>query len=402
MRNAIQFRVKTGLFFLIGIMALQTLHAQKQPPYTAIMNGDTMAIGKSLSIRDTVFYNPAFRPFILQTNKVSNIVSLRINEYGNRVLPDSFTADITVRLAYVNKDDLTDSVPSKVFRISYNKNRTYNSKDLFTLEGAYYMDVKILAINVTGASSATILPLLELENRMQVDRDYLMNPISNGQMNCSVNAIRTINSDASAISTTGELNISWVPNLTIESYDVEWTFIDKSALDNGRYNSNGQLDQRLIFQNNATRITTTSPSTSIPLLYDGEGSLFFHVRGVQVDASGEVMTTLWSSEFGSSGGLGRYDFKGHQTNLNWQATTSFAEDAKRKTVVQYYDGSLRSRQTVTRDNTTQTTVVAETLYDKQGRPVIQVLPAPTISKLIAYSPGLNAVDINGREFDNGN
>ena len=402
MRNAIQFRVKTGLFFLIGIMALQTLHAQKQPPYTAIMNGDTMAIGKSLSIRDTVFYNPAFRPFILQTNKVSNIVSLRINEYGNRVLPDSFTADITVRLAYVNKDDLTDSVPSKVFRISYNKNRTYNSKDLFTLEGAYYMDVKILAINVTGASSATILPLLELENRMQVDRDYLMNPISNGQMNCSVNAIRTINSDASAISTTGELNISWVPNLTIESYDVEWTFIDKSALDNGRYNSNGQLDQRLIFQNNATRITTTSPSTSIPLLYDGEGSLFFHVRGVQVDASGEVMTTLWSSEFGSSGGLGRYDFKGHQTNLNWQATTSFAEDAKRKTVVQYYDGSLRSRQTVTRDNTTQTTVVAETLYDKQGRPVIQVLPAPTISKLIAYSPGLNAVDINGREFDKGN
>src|SRR6185312_4766135 len=100
------------------------------------------------------------------------------------------------------------------------------------------------------------------------------------------------------------------------------------------------------------------------------------------------------------GGLGRYDFTGHGRNLNWQASTSFAEEGKRKSVVQYFDGSLRSRQTVTKDNTTDTTIVAETLYDQQGRPEIQVLPAPTLSRIINYTPLLNTrEDINGAEYD---
>src|SRR6185312_3255899 len=100
------------------------------------------------------------------------------------------------------------------------------------------------------------------------------------------------------------------------------------------------------------------------------------------------------------GGLGRFDFTGHGRNLNWQASTSFAEEGKRKSVVQYFDGSLRSRQTVTKDNTTNTTVVAETFYDKQGRPAIQVLPSPTLSTIINYTPMFN-VGINGAEYDKG-
>src|SRR5690606_35575149 len=114
-----------------------------------------------------------------------------------------------------------------------------------------------------------------------------------------------------------------------------WTYIDKSALDNGNYNdAGGQLNPVQIFKNNASRVTTADDTLMIPLLYDGEGSLFYRVRGVQENPDGELITTLWSSQF--SGGLGSYDFTGHERRLNWQANTSFAEEAKRKSVIQYF------------------------------------------------------------------
>jgi len=41
------------------------------------------------------------------------------------------------------------------------------------------------------------------------------------------------------------------------------------------------------------------------------------------------------------------------------------------------------------------------MYDYQGRPVIQVLPAPSLSRLIHYTPNFS-VDINNAEYDKPN
>lgn len=65
-------------------------------------------------------------------------------------------------------------------------------------------------------------------------------------------------------------------------------------------------------------------------------------------------------------------------NLNWQSSVSFVEEGKRKAAVQYYDGSLENRQTVTKDNTTKTTIVAENFYDNQDRD--PGLTAPGVKK----------------------
>ncbi|MFT3703003.1 MAG: DUF6443 domain-containing protein [Agriterribacter sp.] len=97
-------------------------------------------------------------------------------------------------------------------------------------------------------------------------------------------------------------------------------------------------------------------------------------------------------------GVNTFAFLGHNNNLNWQTNTTFAEDGKRKTVIQYYDGSLRQRQTVTKDNTTGKTVVAETMYDMQGRPAVQILPAPGINDILAYTANLNK--FNGQTDNN--
>ena len=158
------------------------------------------------------------------------------------------------------------------------------------------------------------------------------------------NAITTVSTVDTSVAKTGELIVSWMSKLFVPVYDLEWTYIDKSALDAGTYNTNGQLDPKLIFKNNASRITTNSSSGyRIPLLYDGDGSLFWRVRAVQYAQNGELVNGEWSSNANPLG-LGRYNFMGHERKLNWQATTSFAEEGKRKSVVQYFDGSLKGRQ----------------------------------------------------------
>jgi RHS repeat-associated protein len=388
-----------AVLLVLGLLFSGLIYGNNETPYTNLLLGDSIKVGKSLMVQDTIFFNPSLRPKVLRTNMVNNVISLKIGNSSLFALPDSFKVDVTVRIIYIDKNDIQDSVVSKTLSVDYYKNRGYKSKDIFILSDAYSVEVKILDVVVTHAAASSVLHALELENRLQIDRDYIMNPVSGSTMNCTTNAVQHVDKDVNFILSDGELKVFWAGNMAIEKYDLEWTYIDSSALANGRYNISGQLSPNLIFKNNATRISTTSNEYNIPLLYDGSGSLFFRVRGTQEDNNGEIIATAWSSSY--TNGLGRHDFKGHERRLNWQASTTFAEEAKRKSVVQYFDGGLRNRQTVTKDNTSGTTVVAETLYDQQGRPVIQVLPAPTLSKLIAYNPLFNVADINSREYDKG-
>jgi len=120
---------------------------------------------------------------------------------------------------------------------------------------------------------------------------------------------------------------------------------------------------------------------------------------LQVRTDGQIVNGVWTN--GVTQGSGMYFLNdGHEENLNWQVSTTFAEDGLRKTVISYFDGTLRSRQTVTKDNSqeTPTTVVAETFYDFQGRPTIQVLPAATLSTVIAFTKNFNNNSIDGNGY----
>jgi RHS repeat-associated protein len=380
-------------FLLVLIFFAEGVQAQREPVYVDALIGDSIKTGKRLAVKDTVFYDPVLKPTIKNTYEINNLISLQINEGLNKVLPDSFILSVKLKIIYTAPDTLSDSIPEKILTINYNKNGPYNNKAVFYFKTAHYVELKILEITSSYADTATTIPLVLLENRMVIERDYLVN--------CTDNAIDSISRDTSAISSVGELKISWTPNLVSQMYDVEWTYIDQSAISSGRYNTDGHLDPALLFVDNATRITTKEDTCMIPLLYDGDGILFYRVRGVQANEAGELQTTRWSSEADTTTANWKYVFTGHERPLNWQASTTFAEEGKRKSVVQYFDGSLRARQVVTRDNTTGTTVVAETLYDKQGRPSIQIMPAPTLSTLIKYTPGFNVKDMNGAEYDKG-
>jgi RHS repeat-associated protein len=338
-----------------------------------------------VTVKDDIYFDGSKINSLDTPYSVKNIITFKINEYAGVQLPPVFTAQVSIRIIYTRPDYQTDSV-DRTLAINYVDTSAYTSRSSFVFSNAHMVTVKVL--NLTTGGSTDIRPVLQLDNEMQVSPVY--------KLSCTNDAVKAFSLiQPVSPNNADELRVVWNGVSGADVYDLEWTFIDSSALKAGRYGT--PPDPKLIFKNNASRVTVDSNKYNIPLLYDGKGILYFRVRAVQERANNVRIETNWSSDFG---GLGIYAFDGHQDSLNWQATTSFAEEGKRKSVVQYYDGSLRGRQTVTKDNSTKTTIVGETFYDYQGRPAVQVLPSPTLNSIIKYSPGFNK-GINSPEYDKG-
>ncbi|MEO5643457.1 MAG: YCF48-related protein, partial [Bacteroidia bacterium] len=190
-----------------------------------------------------------------------------------------------------------------------------------------------------------------------------------------------------------ELDISWPVATGAEEYQLEWTFVNDYDTIPSAFIADTDLD--FSFRNNSTRVTTVNNNYRIPLLFD-HGYVLFRVRAI-----GRVMTDptqlifgIWSDvENGTVDvALDAYHVTvPHESSLNWQVTTTFAEEGKKKEVISYFDGSLRSREVVTRINSDSNVVVGETIYDHQGRPAVNVLPAPVAmpSCSAAVAPALH-------------
>ncbi|MDB5202924.1 MAG: hypothetical protein JWQ27_2333, partial [Ferruginibacter sp.] len=367
--------------------------------YAAIpLTGTNNQIQKDSSnyVQDTVFFNMALRP-TQTTYSVKNLVTFKINEFSNIALPDTFKVTISFKVYFtklVSGTEVQDSSALQTIFVEYNKFRNYQNKALYSFEGGYSARVKILSVTSVSSSGtfSSYKNALMLENQITVTREYAFNPLTDYVASVS----GTPGSQLQACDASGEYVVSWGKLRVANEYDLEWTYLDSVALINYYVPNTSTLDARKVFQNNASRVSITNESYAIPLLYDNKGVLFFRVRPVVLRPGGQRLEGNWSSNY--TNGMGVYGFAGHEIKLNWQASTSFAEEGKRKSVVQYFDGSLRNRQTVTKDNSNCKTIVAETLYDYQGRPAIQVLPTPTLSSLIGYTPNFNR-DVNGANYD---
>lgn len=381
-RKSVSYRTVVLLCLLL-VMAVAG-RAQSVIMLKGALNGAKGQIAKdsSITVVDSVYFDAGKITALDTPYNVRNIVTLKINEYAAVSLPAAFTATAVVRIIYTRPDYQQDSI-DRTLSINYADSSRYISRSSYVFNNAHFVTVKVVSLTTTGSND--VASVLLLDNEMQVSPVY--------KLSCMNDVVRGFKSVG--LNNSGELNVVWDQLTGADVYDLEWTYIDSAALKANRYGS--PLNPKLLFRNNASRVTVNTNSYNIPLLYDDEGVLYFRVRAVQERANNVRTETEWSTAFG---GLGSYTYKGHQDSLNWQATTTFAEDGKRKSVVQYYDGSLRGRQTVTKDNSTNTTIVGETLYDYQGRPVIQVMPAPTLNSIIKYTPGFNR-GINSPEYNKG-
>ncbi|MBN8851225.1 MAG: hypothetical protein BGO55_10020 [Sphingobacteriales bacterium 50-39] len=363
-----------------------------QPPVLQVLDGSLGQLSKDSFniVSDTFFFSTSYNSLLTKPYLVRNTVRLRINPYSPYYLKRSFSATLRLELAVTGADGSVTTLDTSL-TVRYNKDSLIRDGDSYLFSSGYR--VKVTVIDRQTDADWDVWKSLTLENELVSFPAFIFTPPTD-----------TIQSVGHAVldsaTTSDELTVNWTQVISADQYDLEWTYVDSSALQNPRqpYGNPASPNASLIFENGASRVTIAGTTYNIPIFYDGAGTLFFRVRPVQVRTDGSRIEGQWSSERQAPG---NFYFKGHQRNLNWQSTASYAEEGKRKVVVQYYDGSLRGRQTVTKDNTTNTTVVAESFYDYQGRPVIQVLPAPTFSNVIQYSQNFN-LGLNGVAYDKNN
>ncbi len=177
-------------------------------------------------------------------------------------------------------------------------------------------------------------------------------------------------------------------DLANKGYDFEYVFIDDEdgfvydpAVPSGPFDYKEPVNRR-VFSN----------TLEIPLHYP-KGWVYVRAKayGESPDYPG-FMVNSNSWVYLETASISLSD--GHQNDKNWQISNTFAEEGKYKQVVSYFDGSLKNRQTLTNLNTDKTTLVAETFYDYEGRPSVNVLPSPIDCESLEYVENLNPFAAN--------
>ena len=285
--------------------------------------------------------------------------------------------------------------------ITHNKVDQTNINDLaaYNLPNVHKLNIKIESFtNLTQVRKN----MVRLDVIFETDRYYNLYNTAVNSLSHSYISYNGMNPTASGTYTAAanDLQINWnisnTNNPPVE-YELEWLWVDNfgSVSQNTVLQTNQISLSEMDFKNNSTRVITKDRFYKIPLVYSS-GYLVYRVRML-----GRFLTDVnknyykpWTSgenekkfvsDWGNIAMVGSHD----QGTKNWQFQASYAEEGKKKEVVTYFDGSLRNRQTVTRTNTNNQTVVGEVIYDAQGRPAIEILPVPLKQSAIKFFPNLN-------------
>ncbi|MEM7572441.1 MAG: RHS repeat-associated core domain-containing protein [Bacteroidota bacterium] len=182
----------------------------------------------------------------------------------------------------------------------------------------------------------------------------------------------------------------------VDEYDFEWTFLDRDSREFQQIDQ-GTDDPFIddLFRGNATRVTSEQFFVRFNGLYR-DGIVIGRYRAVKYDAFGNRRYTKWT---GTGLRYSQYSFSAvtvnHEEGMNWQASTSFAEDAKQLPTISYLDGTLRPRQNLVQqyynlegDGLAQDeySVSQQLIYDAMGRPAISTLPAPLQQNIPGETP----------------
>lgn len=306
-------------------------------------------------------------------------VKLVLTHDAMEKIPDLSTASVTMNITYYTLvgGTLTPQYINGQKLELKNDLTSYNRNSMIVIPGAYKIDITIVFV-------ATDITNFDVVSSVEVDRYY--------ELDTTLPVISTPN----VLNDNDELTFQWDSVPGVEEYDLEWTYV--FAKDNLTATLEAIEIEPTIFERNSTRISTKEESYSIPYVYD-QGYILYRVRAVgrKKNSVGELVPVMgpWSTVLTSCDNLDCVDDKfdgtllAHRDSLNWQYTVKYAEEGKSKLSMSYADGSLRTRQAVTRVNTDTTVIVGETIYDHQGRAAINVLPVPSEKKKVDFNPNFN-------------
>ncbi|HSH64200.1 MAG TPA: hypothetical protein VLB84_00030, partial [Bacteroidia bacterium] len=359
--------------------------------FSTRLKGNQVSLNAELHTRDTMFER-GLSPDWIGSNKIS------YQRVTNRILlkvdtavysPDFYSCAIGLEIRSRDKDN-HERVYTPTLTVEFHNGLLAEETDQFLYQfyGAHDVTVKIVSVvtNIEGTVSATVPPNLILENNMVIKRFYEFDQDE------FVTGLTMVQKNGGS-----EFEVSWPPVVGAEEYQLEWLFVN--SYDGDELNSDrSALSILYDFNENATRINLPSSvhSYTVSNVFE-RGWIGFRYRAVGLTGA-DFKTQLagrWSCA-PCNGAVGAfttsnfYKIDAHQQDkINWMYNASYAEEGKKKESIGYMDGTFKNRQTVSKLNTENQTIVGETIYDKEGRLAVSILPSPSGTNVLKYNKNYN-------------
>lgn len=259
-------------FLLAGVWAL----AGNNPEYRQTLFGKYGSLQPNSTVFTSDLNFAAYKNTtgaIEKTYYVKNAVRLMIDEESEWHALSDFTATLYLEINTENAAG-TLAMVKKTLVLDFKKGQGLISGAISSYEfrDAVNVNVKIDSLKTNVSWDAT--NNLKLVNEIISLRDW--------GFNCAT-AITGIVTDSLFAD---EWKVKWnVPANFQSEYDLEWAWIDESAV--ADYTVGGNVDMNLVFDNNATRVSTSNNYYHIPLLYEEDGRLYARVRMAQKKVNGK-------------------------------------------------------------------------------------------------------------------
>ncbi len=362
--------------------------------------------GAALRVVDDKFQNGLDN--IIDWNKVinrsvKNVVSLEMLYEDAAQQPSSaFTLQVSVKVEYFSTPNLLDTIKKFYdLEVQYDPGLgvEYRYKDMATFENGF--DVTVTVTSVTCPEYNDSIPsFFVLRNSIYVSRTYEFSPEEPIKINVN---------KAPSTSDPG-MAFTWDMVLGAEEYDIEWVMYDSTSRFRdtilnmiSNVSAVSEVDRNRLFRHNSTRATVSANDYTLNVIGTHD-YLLLRIRQIHYDSTGNRLTGRWNYVQDTNGpdeaAVWNISELWHEPGLNWTYTATYAEEGLKKEVVSYFDGAGKERQIVTHDNSNEVAIVAESIYDQFGRPVGNILPAPTTQHIFQYFRGFNKSGAAGnRTYD---
>ncbi len=364
--------------FVVILMALSSSVSAIEYDWSSYWYGADMQNNSVLDNEDPLWsqivtggWNSDFK-----NQSIQNVISLEFtgdnHKYYNPSTGD-WSIDVTFDVvAYDTNNNVfqVNGGNSITLSIDYDgdENVTYIPQDVYAFTGA--LKVTLTNISVTTTGLGGVVPSdVRLENRMVVNRihdiDYLI----------AVNVQHEDNVQNTSLND-NEVRLYWNLIDGAEEYDVEWYFLSEYSANYSSYTLPSDINDK-----DFTRVTVTDNDYKLNLIYE-EGKLFYRVRpvGRYFESPDQRKVGVWSDQTADVITVSPHEMPGSGASKNWTYSAVYAEGGKKKEVVSYFDGSQRNRQSVTKSNTEDQSIIAESYYDFEGRATVQALPSPSTTR----------------------
>ncbi|MBA3680487.1 MAG: hypothetical protein H0W73_04890 [Bacteroidetes bacterium] len=348
--------------------------------------------------------------------EIIGTVKLQVKTNAQKYLAP-YDAEISLQVTTYNASNVIISNAVNVLKVSHQPftNAAYKDQDYLIFNSqtnkVYKIVTTITQIKINNVVQTTLPDNLLIESTL----DYLRYNTFSYNTPVPPPIVNAVDQDGDNVDDI--LEITWSPMTGAVSYDMEYTSINDYDINNiAIFKPANTLN--FDFKNNSTRIVTTGNSYTVPLIFD-HGYFLCRVRGVGKDISGtnpsmlpyngnwsyNTNTGLVSAITSAPSGTGWVALDHFEIKKNWQYNATFAEEGKHKDVINYADGSLRSRQTITKINSDNSTIIGENVYDYTGRSAVNILPVPfptvtinNVSESFLYKPNFNISDVTGLKY----